>query len=233
MWRDVAGAFAFLTVFPLDLDFSSRKPGWIFSYFPLVGLFIGGCLYGLARLLTLSPSMEAWLILLVWVVLTGGLHLDGLGDSCDGLLAVAAPERRLEIMKDPRTGSWGVIGLCLLLLGKWAALSEADPRDVLLCPIMGRWAMVLAAKFFGYARPSGSGTGRYFRQGLGWPQVLGASALAIASALLINPLVVLVPPLIVLVIGKWAARRLGGGLTGDAYGALCELTELACLWISV
>jgi adenosylcobinamide-GDP ribazoletransferase len=174
--------------------------------------------------------MAAFLALAVWAALTGGLHLDGFGDSCDGLLATTTPERRLEIMKDPRVGAYAVVGLTLLLLGKWVALREVAPLLLLLPPVMGRWALTLAAYGFPYARSSG--TGAYFRDGLGGAQVVTATALAAALALAYGwpvMLVALVAPITVLIAGRWAASRLGGGLTGDVYGALCELTEFICL----
>ena len=133
-------------------------------------------------------------------------------------------------MKDSRAGSWAVVGLILLLLGKWIALQSVEPVLLILPPVMGRWAMVLAAGSFPYARTSG--VGGFFRTGFGRTQL----AVATASALVIAGsfswpvvLVALAAPVTVLVVGTWAARRLGGGLTGDVYGALGELTELVCL----
>src|SRR5258708_20357268 len=103
----------------------------------------------------LPGDLIAFLALFTWVALTGGLHLDGLADSCDGLLATVTPERRLEIMKDPRAGSWAVAGIALLLLGKWIALRDVQPALLILPPVLGRWAMVLAAAGFPTARTSG------------------------------------------------------------------------------
>src|SRR5204862_526367 len=77
-------------------------------------------------------------------------------DSFDVLLSTVTPECRLEIMKDPRAGSWAVTGLALLLLGKWIALRTLSPPLLIVPPVMGRWAMVLAAAAFPLARDSGS-----------------------------------------------------------------------------
>jgi adenosylcobinamide-GDP ribazoletransferase len=133
-------------------------------------------------------------------------------------------------MKDPRAGAYAVVGLALLLLGKWVALREVTPLLLILPPVIGRWTMVLAAHFYPYARTTG--TGAYFREGFGRTQVFVATALTLVIAALFgwpHLLIVLVAPLTVLVVGRWAASRLGGGLTGDVYGGLCELTELLCL----
>ena len=228
MLRDLLGAFGFLTILPGQAP--GERPSRIFAYFPLVGLTIGGILSTINRLLTPHPRIAVFLTLLTWVILTGGLHLDGLGDACDGLLATTSPERRLAIMKDPRAGIWAVAGITLLLLGKQTALAELSPRDLILPPVAGRWAMVLVTSWFPYARSSG--LGKYFRDGLTLTEIAIASLTALLTGLLAGwpgGLTVLLAPLIAFLLGSWAAGRLGGGLTGDIYGAVCEVTELACL----
>lgn len=232
--NDVRGAFAFLTVIPVGREIDWSQPGRFFAWFPLVGLVIGAGVAAVAANPWWPPSATAFLTLLVWVVLTGGLHLDGFGDAADGLLAAVEPVRRLEIMKDSRAGSWAVVGLILLLLGKFVLLAEAPPLALIVPPVVARWGMVLAAGRFPYARKEG--LGGYFQQGLGRTQYLIATvimlALTLAVAAWVTPLVILLPLAalaVTFVVGRWAANRLGGGLTGDVYGALCELTELICL----
>jgi adenosylcobinamide-GDP ribazoletransferase len=241
MWSDIRAAFAFLTILPVGYP-ADRKPGYSFAYFPLVGLLIGLALAGVA-LIPLPLDLHAFAVLLFWIGLTGGLHLDGFGDSCDGLLATTTPERRLEIMKDPRTGTWAVVGLILLLMCKWLLLKSLlsiSPQwiGLILLPVVGRLALVIAAAGFPYARSSG--LGGYFRDGLGRPQVIIALSttllLTVASTLVLGWRGIALfglPFLVVIVIGHWAAKRLGGGLTGDVYGALCELTELFGLLLLV
>ncbi len=235
MWTDLRTAVAFLTILPVGYP-EGHQPGRAFAWFPLVGLLLGLIVAGVASLRFFPADVVAFLTLAVWVILTGGLHLDGFGDSCDGLLATVTPERRLEIMKDPRAGSWAVVGLGLLLLGKWVTLAHIAPMLLILPPVLGRWSMVLAAYHFPYARPSGMGA--YFRQGLGQGQLVTASISSLLVGLTLFWLYpqrfallvcLITAPLIVALVGRWAAGRLGGGLTGDVYGALCELTELVCL----
>lgn len=237
MINDLRTAFSFLTILPVGAA-ETAQPGRSFAYFPLVGLAIGGMLFACASLLKgqTAPEIQAFIVLALWVVLTGGLHLDGFADSCDGLLVTTEPARRLEIMKDPHIGSWALIGVVLLLLGKWSALQIIDPVVLLIAPVLGRWGMVVAAYTFPYARATG--VGGYFRNGLGRPQMMAASAMSMVIVAVVvfftRPqvvLAILLPPVIVYVIGKWAAARLGGGLTGDVYGALCELVELAVLMV--
>jgi adenosylcobinamide-GDP ribazoletransferase len=231
--NDLRTAFSFLTILPVGFA-ENPQPGRSFAYFPLVGRVIGVILFACAWLLRTTPEIQAFILLMLWVVLTGGLHLDGFADSCDGLLATTESTRRLEIMKDPRVGSWALIGVVLLLLGKWSALQSIDPAALLIAPVLGRWGMVLAAYGFPYARTNG--VGAYFRNGLGRSQVIVASVMSIVIVTIVafatQPqimLVIFLPAVIVYLIGKWAAARLGGGLTGDVYGALCELIELITL----
>jgi adenosylcobinamide-GDP ribazoletransferase len=230
--RDLNGALSLLTTLPTPRAFPD-EPGRAFAYFPLVGALLGGLLWGVYGVLArvFPPDAAAFGVLVAWVLLTGGLHLDGFGDACDGLFVAADPARRLEIMKDARAGSWAVIGLVLLLLGKWVALRSAPPAALVLAAVTGRWVMVIAAVSIPYARQTGMGG--YFRAGLGRAQVLIASVTWAAVLLLYSAWWVPVVGTLVIVAAAawWGARRLGGGLTGDLYGALCELTELLVLFV--
>ncbi len=236
MLSDLANAFSFLTVLPVAWlkPKGDRAPGYAFSFFPFVGMMIGLLASLVAAIRFLPPDLTAFLTLAVWVVLSGGLHLDGFADSCDGLLATVGPERRLEIMKDPRAGSWAVIGVVLLLLGKWVTIGHVAFPMLLLPPIAGRWAMTLAVALFPNARPGGIGA--YFRNRLGRAQLIIATVIPLAAALALGwrGVVALAASFVVMLLfGRWASKRLGGGLTGDTYGAICELVELVCLILLV
>lgn len=235
MIDDMLSAFGFLTVLPLTniAGGSTPRPGKMYAYFPLVGLLIGVAVALVASIRFIPRGVVAFLALAVWVVLTGGLHLDGLADTSDGVFSATTPERRREIMKDPRTGVWAVAGVSLLLLGKFAALETVSPLALLLPPVLGRWAMVFAAAIF--PRASETGMATRFADGFGQNQLIAASVtalvVAIASALVLGwpvLLVALLPALVVYGFGTFASRRLEG-VTGDVYGALCELVELVCL----
>lgn len=235
MLTDLRRAVRFLSVLPVGTSATeaTRPLGYAFAYFPLIGVMFGVTGALLMSLPQLNADLRAFLVLLAWSVLSGGLHLDGFADSCDGLLAATTPERRLEIMKDPRTGAWAVVGVTLLLLGKWLLLRQMPPLWLILPPVLGRLAMVWLAARYPSARSSGLGAA--FREGLGAPQVIAATLIGILclaivalsdQRVLIGALSV---PLIVFGFGSFAAARLGGGLTGDTYGAGCELTEWLCL----
>ena len=215
--------------------------GRAFVWYPFVGLLIGLLLAGTAWLLgwtTLTLPVQAGLLLLLWTGITGGLHLDGVMDSCDALFAPVSLERRLAILKDVHTGAFGVIGLFFVLGLKWALLADLLGRSalwpvLLLAPLWGRWMLIWAAQRFPYARPQAS---------LGSAMTAGLSRRELGIASLYTGLVqigigvwqpllfgALLAPLAGLLLARWAAAKLGGGLTGDLYGFLCEGVELFVL----
>ena len=206
------------------------------AWFPLVGLIIGAILAGLDFLLApVLPDLPATaLVLVAWVALTGGLHLDGFVDCCDGLLVAKPAEQRLEIMKDSRVGAFGVIGVVCLLLVKFSALATLAPGDrlgwLLVVPTLSRWTMVWAAWRYPLARRDGFAA--WFRAGLSWPHVLVAGSTALVVALLIGRLAGLgsfaAIWLFTILFAIWVQRRIPG-LTGDVYGALNELAEVVGL----
>ena len=145
----IIAAFQFLTIFPTLIKrmFTSQEMGRAVAWFPLVGVVLGLALYAvnvLARIV-FPTSVSAALTLFAWIIFTRGFHLDGFMDTCDGLFGGWTPERRLEIMKDSRLGSFGVAGGILVLLTEYAALqSSADLFPALmLSTTLGRWASPL------------------------------------------------------------------------------------------
>ncbi|MEK4330569.1 adenosylcobinamide-GDP ribazoletransferase [Paenibacillus sp. FSL R7-0312] len=160
---DAAAAFQFLSRFPVKYspDFSPELLRRSVVYYPLVGAAIGlSAALGAAAAAWLLPAWPAAVItLILWVGLTGGLHLDGWMDSADALLSYRSRERMLEIMKDSRVGAMGVLACVLLLLLKaslLAALIEGGSYSMLplllLPPIWSRWYMVRAMARYPLAR---------------------------------------------------------------------------------
>ena len=132
--------------------------------FPYVGLIIGlilALLYGI-----LSPFIPLVPLMLIIVVaeflITGGLHADGLMDTSDGLFSGRERERKLEIMKDSRIGSFGVVAFVFVTLLKWQLLTaiptaEFIPMALIMMPLMSRWSLVLSIRSYPYAREQGMG----------------------------------------------------------------------------
>jgi len=228
-------AFQFLTTFPAIIRraFTAQELGRAVGFFPIVGLALGGVLYGLgAGLGFIYPrQIVAIFILAAWLLLTRALHFDGFLDSCDGLFGGFTPERRLEIMRDSRVGAFGVAGGGLLLLAKYAAiLSLPGLSGLLLAPVLGRWTLSMAIFAFPYAREKG--LGRDMKDNVHWPQVILSTVVTVLAAWLFTGwtgLLAFILAGIVLWLGATFILRRIPGLTGDSYGALCELTELATL----
>ena len=230
-------SFQFLTTFPAVIRraFTAQELGRAVGYFPLVGLALGGVFYGLEVGLSLifPAQVVAVLILAAWLLLTRALHFDGFLDTCDGLFGGFTPERRLEIMRDSRVGAFGVAGGGLLLLAKYAAIvSLSHLSGLLLAPVMGRWAVSIAIFAYPYARDKGMG--RDMKDNVHWPQVILATVVAVLVAWLFAGWTGLLAFLIsgaVLWLGASFILRRIPGLTGDSYGALCELVELVVLFV--
>src|SRR5688572_1284109 len=169
--RSLRIAFGLLTTLPLRLpgDWSAGDSGRASVWYSFVGLVVGALTWLAWRAsMFVSPPLVAGVVTLaVWVALTGGLHLDGLADCCDGLLASVSVERRLEIMKDPHMDAFGVIGLILILFLKAATLASLTPLSsfgIVLAASWARWC-VLPAGLLPLARPLGTGMGADFASG--------------------------------------------------------------------
>lgn len=229
-------SISFLTTLPTPaIDFIPGGLSRASRFFPIAGLILAALLgaAGSISMQLFPPTLTAVLLIALWVVLTGGLHLDGLADCCDGLFVPVDWERRLEIMKDPRSGSFAVVGLVIILMVKAAAVAALLETGQWWFPLLSactisRW-LILAAARQPQARTSGMGAD--FAAGI-TPRDL---------------IVALLLPLLVSVWAGWpgvfawlpaaaalwgwsrlAGRRIGG-VTGDVYGAVVETAEAAIL----
>lgn len=206
------------------------------AYYPLVGLLLGGILIlaDAAAGTALPEGPRAALLLVLLAAMTRGFHLDGLADTFDGLLGGGTVERRLEIMRDPRIGSFGATALMLVLLVQWSCLAalsgEARRPGLLLFPALGRLSMVVAVALVPYARRDGLGA-HYHEVARGAPLWIAAAAAVAASVVLFG-----VSGLLLLAVAGgcgagmalWSWRRIGGA-TGDVYGAACVVAEAGVL----
>ncbi|MBP2000526.1 adenosylcobinamide-GDP ribazoletransferase [Paenibacillus shirakamiensis] len=251
-------AFQFLSRFPVhaELDYNADLQQKSTRYYPVVGACIGIVLCVIALLASWSlPTMPASVIILIaWIYITGGLHLDGWMDTADGLLSYRSRERMLEIMKDSRVGAMGVIACVLLLLFKFTLIASLMGTTILgpaliLAPVWSRGFMVYAIRKWPRAR-KGEGLAAQFN-GLPLAEVwyttiysilVSFSGLILLSvfgcsgtfSLITFVLPLILTPLVAYSVGSWAAdymhRRLGG-LTGDNYGALNEGLEVVILMV--
>lgn len=235
-------ALQFLTIFPTPLhrQASIEETGRSLSYFPAVGLILGLILLGADYLfsLVLPTSVVSALLIAVLVVLSGAHHLDGFIDTCDGVIAGKSKGERLAIMADSKVGAFGISGALLLLLVKyaalWAILQQLRLPALLLMPTLSRCLMVWAVFAFPYARTSG--TGLAFKRGANWSKLAIATVITLAVSLILLGWwgAVLMAALWLLAFGiaSYLNSRLGG-LTGDSYGAINEVTEVMTLLLLI
>ena len=231
-------AFQFLTIVPLPFAVRCEEEdlGRSMTYFPLVGLAIGALLAGTDFLLApLLPRGVGDLILIALLsVVTGGLHLDGLSDVCDGLAARGSRERFLDVMKDSRVGAVGAVALVLGLGLKYQALVAVPiqyKREVLLFfPLAARFAQVQMT--VGATRARSDGLGSAFIGGAGLLQFVLAYTLTLAAAYLLLGMNGIYCSLLLYLltwgIKSWSHKRLGG-ITGDVIGCASEINEIFCL----
>jgi len=228
-------AIGFLTRVPVPAHVFADKAARARSlpWYPLVGLLLGLVLAALAWCLQESPPLlGAVLLLLAWVWLTGGLHLDGLADTADAWVGgLGDRERTLAIMKDPRSGPAGVTAVMLLLLLKFAALASLETPPLIalaLAPLLGRAALTAAFLSTPYVRAEGLGSGL---ADASRPACVAALLLAAALPLLAGERGLYALLAVALVFWLWrrACLRRLGGMTGDTCGALTELVEVAVL----
>jgi adenosylcobinamide-GDP ribazoletransferase len=210
------------------------------EYFPVVGLLLAVLLWAFMTILApfLPQLVLAALLVAALVILTGGLHLDGLMDTCDGLFGGNTRERKLEIMQDSRVGSFGVLaGVCILLIkfALFASLTiHALPLALLIAMPSARWSMVVALRIFPSARPTGLGAA--FHRAVTTQRLIITGIVSLVIVLVVGQLFGLIAWFVAtatsLILGFWMTRSLGG-LTGDTYGAIEEVTECIVLLLLV
>ena len=237
--RSLRLAIAFLTVFPLAPAGEARMAP-ARAWFPLVGLGLGGILAGLdfAAREALPPLVVGAVLVAALLVLTRAIHTEGFLDCCDGLFGGYDAEARLRILRDTHVGAFAVIGGAALLLLKWSALAGIpdDIRSGLLVvfPCLSRFGMVATMALFPYAREQGLGTS--FQDGRSrWQVGFALATAAVAAALFLGGGGAILLGIVVAValgLGRWMTGLLGG-MTGDTYGAVNEVGEVAVLVLGI
>ncbi|MBC8014670.1 MAG: adenosylcobinamide-GDP ribazoletransferase [Sporomusaceae bacterium] len=227
-----------------QIEWSPENFGRSVKFFPFIGAILGILLVMMNQLFTeylpfmgiyMPPHVLVSLLITVNIILTGGLHCDGFMDTMDGVFSGRSKERMLEIMKDSRVGANGVMAFVLLIILKWSLIMDISPLSLptalLIMPILGRLAIVIGVTVFPYARPDG--IGKAFAQYAGQYTVYIGMALTLLMMIPVGKQAILslvIVSLCTLLFGRYITKRLGG-LTGDIYGAMCELAEIVVLFI--
>lgn len=234
--------------FVLMLSFFTRLPVPYVEYeeklyikgiktIPFVGIVLGLILY-LVSFLTfwMDPEVSAVVLLMTYIFMTGGLHLDGLADTCDGVFSGRDRERMLEIMKDSRIGSFGVLSMLFFFIF-YAVMYQFLPREALLIlPVIGKSAPLISASLADYARPSGMG--QLLVDNIKTPEVAVAVALPLVLSVVMGVgyiIAAVVAELSVVALTKWLKKKLGG-ITGDTHGMVCEVSQMVfafCVYVLI
>jgi adenosylcobinamide-GDP ribazoletransferase len=239
--KTIAAAITFYTYIPLPAIWIGEFQQ-VARWAPLIGLLIGALLglldQGL-QLLGMPLLTRSAVVVIGWVAVTGGLHLDGVMDTADGL-AVMNPERRLAVMADSATGAFGAMAAIAVLLFKTAALADLSGWRwllLLLVPAWGRWGQQVAIALYPYLKPTGKGAFHKAALPSRWNLLPGLLLLLSFS---IIPAIFLSRPwcsslglalggsVIAVLTAHWFNCQLGGH-TGDTYGAVVEWTEALLL----
>jgi adenosylcobinamide-GDP ribazoletransferase len=236
--RSLRAAVSFLTVLPVANADGSPGERLGRAYFPAIGALIGFAA-GVAWLVTAAvttPLLGAAVAVAVLALMTGALHLDGLADSIDGLMTHGDAARRLEVMRDPRLGSYGVTAIAVVLLLEVAAIASMSPVRALvglvIAGALSRLATLAVITFVPYVRPAGLGVAAWDARHRGLDLALGAASAAVVCALDWRRALVALPLVALAGVSLAAvARRRVGGATGDICGAAAELCQLAVLLV--
>jgi adenosylcobinamide-GDP ribazoletransferase len=231
-------ALQFLTVLPLKVkQFSGKKMAWALIYFPVVGLLLGGILVCLNISLSALGvfSITTNIILVVGlIILSGGMHLDGLADTTDAFLSGKEKKEMLEIMRDSHIGVMGVLSLLSIILLKIGLLSSfvtaVKPAVLILICILSRWSAVLGMYLFPYARQEGKA--KPFIAGMSLRIFLTSTLITFIFAFVVmgieGLIALLAASIFTYLFGRFAGKKING-ITGDTLGAAMELTEVVVL----
>jgi adenosylcobinamide-GDP ribazoletransferase len=226
-------AFAYFSILPAG---AAPAPGaGALTALPFAGVVLGALAGSLGWLASfvLPPALAIVVAFAAGVVLTGAIHLDGFLDSCDALFASVTPERRREILKDPRHGTFALAGLAIMVPASLAALAAippaAWPASLAFCAGSARAVAVLNAFRVPYGREGASARAFEQRPSLA---LVAVAALVSAACCWQHPwyVLLLIPGAAVsLALGIWCGQRLGGVLAGDCYGAIITVLEVLLL----
>jgi adenosylcobinamide-GDP ribazoletransferase len=232
-------ALQFLTIIKIknDIDEKYLPPSLIF--FPFVGFIIGlfSSIFNMCLSYFLEPLLSDALTVFFIIFLTGGIHIDGVADTSDGIFGGKDKEERLKIMRDKNAGSFGVISIVFVIFLKIFLINSIPEnfkfKGLLVFPIFGRWGIVFSIFFFKYARESGKG--RIFFEGINWKIFAFSTILSfIFVSLSFSYIIILLFfPIAIFsfLLGRFFTKKIGG-LTGDTLGAINELNEILALLFS-
>ena len=222
---------------PVKIEYDEEKLGKSIKYFPLVGLIIGFFLFAVnffAEKVIENRQITAIVVIMAEILITGLIHIDGLGDTADGLFSYAGKEKMLEIMKDSRIGTNGTVALILYFLAKTVFLSEVKPEYILLYPIISRMSTSINAGLGEYARKEGMSNG-IIEKNDKKDAVISILITAVLSFVILGlkGLIVLASAILFILFFMENVKRKIDGITGDTMGASLEITAIIVLFAGI
>lgn len=238
MFKGLLSALTFLTIIPLKFQHIYKTT---ILFFPVIGIFLGGISVGLYLLLNniLPVPVTLFLVIVLNIILTGGLHLDGLADTVDAFSGGKGNrEKMLEIMSDSHIGSEGVVALICIFGLKYVLLLNVNVEKIiailLVVPVIGRWALVVSMFCSNPVR--NEGLGKLFIENTNINNLLAVTFITIIITYILFHIQGIILLLIVFVITwlltKFINKKLNG-MTGDTLGAINEITEPSVILISI
>lgn len=229
-------AVRFLTIVPVPGKMGHDEAALTGSlpYFPVIGLLIGAVAAGLALILQtlFAPLVVSMLTVIILLAASGGLHMDGLCDSADGFFSARPREQMLQIMRDSRVGTMGVLAIVLVIGIKVTALASLDESSfsttVFLMPVAGRCTLLVLMAILPYVRPEGGLATLFYTRGSRMASLWGMSVFLLTGWLVAGPAGFIAGLIVfgfVLLFAVYCRHKIGGA-TGDTLGAGCELAEV-------
>ena len=227
--RNLISALQFITILPMGKAASFDPPKMV-PYFPLVGILLGLLVAAFDAIVVRfwTPPVAALLDIIFLAFLTGAFHIDGLGDTADGLFAPRSRDEALEIMKDSRIGTMGLVAILFGLALKWGGISGLDIHRsfiLIIVPAYARGGILFGMRFLPYGRPEGTGK-PFFDENVSFKHFWGL-ILPVGLSLTLGLKAVWLNLAFAVIIGSilFFYKKRMGCITGDMLGAMTELTE--------
>lgn len=229
----------FLTRIPININLECKQDNFKKAafYLPIIGLIVGGIEWSVYYILNifLPADINAVLVFIISVLVTGALHIDGLGDTCDGFYAFKGKDRIIEIMKDSRIGSYACIAIVVDILLKVSSLTYIIGNKlgfiIILAPIIGRLSIIFISLIGKPAKSTGSGN--LFIGNMSKTIVFFAGLLSFAISVILigisnSAIIFLISIIVTILVNKYSESKING-ITGDLLGANNELVEIFVL----
>ncbi len=239
--KDLFSAISFLTIVPIksySITFLTT------AYFPFVGLILGAILFLLdlilEKFLLLPREIVVGFVLVIYIILTGGFHLDGLSDTVDGISASIKDKTKiLLVMSDSHIGAEGVVAIVCDILLKFVLLYKIPvgifQNILLIFPVISRYCMVVSMFFSKPAKPDG--LGKLFIENTNMKSLAISTIVCVIVAMLFFNIIVAIAMivfsvLVVIITTKFLTKKIGG-MTGDSIGAINEIAEITILSVFI